>query len=89
MKPRRSAAVTDTSLEAEQVLVQLLRKAPAWRKLEMVSDLNRTLRELVMSELGERHPSKSENELRLLLAERLYGTEVAQAIEKARLGRRA
>jgi len=89
MRPRRSPAVTDTSPEAEEVLGQLLRKAPAWRKLEMVADLNRTLRGLVMSDLSERYSGKSENELRVLLAERLYGTEVAQAIEKALLGRRA
>lgn len=87
MRPRRSAALSDTSPEAGEVLLQLLRKAPPWRKLEMVSDLNRTLRELVLSELGERYPDKSDEELRFLLAERLYGAEVARAIEKARLGR--
>lgn len=88
MRRRRSAAVTDTSPDAEEVLLQPLREAPPWRKLEMVSDLNRTLRELVVSELGERYPGRSEDEIRLLLAERLYGTDVAQTIEKARLGRR-
>ena len=86
MSPRRSAAVSDTSPEAEEVLLQLIRKAPPWRKLEVVSDLNRTLRELVLSELSERYPHRSDEELRFLLAERLYGAEVARAIEKARLG---
>lgn len=57
MRPRRSPAVTDTSPEAKEVLGQLLRKAPAWRKLEMVADLNRTLRGLVMSDLSERYPA--------------------------------
>jgi len=52
----------------------------------MVSDLNRTLRELVLSELAETHPDKSDDELRDLLAERLYGVEVARAIQKARRG---
>lgn len=83
MRPRRSAALSDTSSDAEEILLQLLRKAPPWRKLEVVSDLNRTLRELVLSELAERYPGKSEEELRFVLAERLYGAEVARAIEKA------
>lgn len=87
MRPRRSAAVSDTSPDAEEVLLQLLRKAPPWRKLEVVSELNRTLRELVLGELGERYPDKSDEELRFLLAERLYGAEVAHTIEKAHLGR--
>lgn len=87
MRPRRSAALSDTSPDAGEVFLQLLRKAPPWRKLEVVSDLNRTLRELVLSELDERYPGKSDEELRLLLAGRLYGAEVARAIAKARLGR--
>jgi hypothetical protein len=68
------------------VLLHLLRKAPPWLKVEVVSALNRTLRELVLSDLAERYPHKSEQELRVLLAERLYGTEVARAVEKSRLG---
>jgi len=87
MRPRRSAALSDTSPDAEEVLLQLLRKAPPWRKLQVVSDLNRTLRELVLSELRERYPGKSNEELRFLLAERLYGAEVARALEKACRGR--
>lgn len=89
MRPLRAAAVSDTSPDADEVLLKLLRKAPPWRKLQLVSDLNRALRELVLSELGERHPNKSDEELQFLLAERLYGTDVARAIEKARLGRGA
>lgn len=87
MRPRRTAAVSDTSPDAEEVLLQLLRKAPPWRKLKVVSELNRTLRELVLAELGERFPGKSDEELRLLLARRLYGAEIADTIEKAHLGR--
>ena len=87
MKSRRSPAVTDTSPDAEEVLLRLLREAPPWRKLEVVCDLNRTLRDLVLADLGERHPDKSDEELDILLAERLYGDEVARAIETIRRGR--
>lgn len=65
MRPRRSAALSDTSPDAAEVLLDLLRTAPPWRKLGVVSDLNRTLRELVLSELSERYPGKSDEELRL------------------------
>ena len=85
MQRRRSAAVTDTSPEAEEVLLELLRDAPPWRKLELVCDLNRALRQLVLSELAQCYPDKSESELRVLLAERLYGTEVAEVFQKALL----
>ena len=45
------------------------------------------IRRLVLSELAERYPSKSDDELRVLLAERLYGADVAREVEKALRGR--
>lgn len=39
-----SALFPDTCPEAEQVQIELLRQAPAWRKLEMVGQLNQTVR---------------------------------------------
>ena len=86
MRSPRSATVSDTSPETQRVLLRLLRETPPWRKLEVVSDLNRTLRELVLIELAEQHPDKSDEELRVLLAERLYGADIARAIEKALVG---
>ena len=68
----------DTSPEAEQVLMDLLRKAPAWRKLEMVAELNRTVRMLAMSGLRERYPDATEPELRRHLADLLLGPELAE-----------
>jgi len=35
-----SVLFPDTSPEAKNVLIGLLRNAPAWRKLEMVSQMN-------------------------------------------------
>ena len=43
----------DTSPEAERVLLNLLRQAPAWRKLRMVEDTNRDVKDLLMA--GRRH----------------------------------
>lgn len=54
-----------------------MRSAPAWRKLELVEDLNRALRLLALGELRRRFPEASERELFRLLADRLLGSELA------------
>ena len=59
MRSRRSSALSDTSPDATEVLLEVFRKAAPWRKLEVVSDLKRTLRELVLSELGAHYPGKA------------------------------
>lgn len=82
---KRTATVTDTSPEAKQVLVELLKAAPPWRKLELMDQWNDSLRLLAMSELRRRYPGKSEKELRLLLAERLFGPEIAAELSKGLL----
>ena len=86
MPVTRTPTVGDTSRDAEKVLLELLRAAPPWRKLQLVDDLNRSLRQLVWSELARTHPERSDKELRVLLAERLYGAQVAEIISKALLG---
>ncbi|MDI6791746.1 MAG: hypothetical protein QME81_02600 [bacterium] len=58
----------DTHPEAEKVLIELLRKTPAWRKLEMVSQITTTCRELALSGLRRRHPTSDEEELKKRLA---------------------
>ena len=79
---KRISAVTDTSPDAEKVLQELLRKARPCRKLELMDQWNQSLRMLVMNELRREHPEKSETELRLLLAERLYGPETAAQLSE-------
>jgi len=46
------------------VQIELLRQAPAWRKLDMVGQLNQTLRTLALSGLRQRHPQATPQELR-------------------------
>lgn len=67
----------DTSPEAQAVLFDLLRKAPAWRKVEMVDQLNRAARTASLSGLRRRHPNASPQELRRRLADLLLGPELA------------
>jgi len=72
-----STPFSDTRPEAERVLIDLLRKAPAWRKLEMVGQMNQTVRELALSGLRQRHPNATPEELRRRLADLLLGPELA------------
>ena len=38
----------DTQSEAEKVLLDLIRKAPTWRKVEMLGQLHRVTRDLML-----------------------------------------
>lgn len=70
--------LTDTDPKALEVHLRLMREAPAWRKLQLVDDLNRTLRALALSDLRRRYPEATETELRRRLAERLFGSALAK-----------
>ena len=70
----------DTTPEAEVVLFGLWREIPAWRKLELMEDLNRMARQLALVGLRERFPKASEEELRRRLASILLGEELATRV---------
>jgi len=69
----------DTSPEAEQVLLDLLRKAPVWKRMRMVADLNETLRLLALADIRRSHPTAKEGAVRRLLAARLLSKEEFRA----------
>lgn len=70
----------DTTPEAEEVLIGLLRAAPPWRKIQMVCELNATVRRLALAGLRDRHPEADEDELRRRLADLLLGKELAAEV---------
>jgi hypothetical protein len=72
-----STLFPDTRPEAEQVQIELLRQAPAWRKLEMVGQTDQTLRTLALSGLRQRHPGATPEKLRRRLADLLLGPTLA------------
>lgn len=72
-----STLFPDTRPEAEEVLFELLRQAPVWRKLQMVGELNATVRTLALGGLRQRYPQASDEELRRRLASILLGPELA------------
>ena len=68
---------SDTSPQAEAVLIELMRAAPAWRKLQMVAELNAAARAMAMAGLRQRYPQADEPTLRRHLADILLGPELA------------
>jgi hypothetical protein len=75
-----SAVHSDTDPKMEDLQVRLLREAPAWRKLEMLAQLNSSARLLTLSGLRQRHPQAGEGELRRRLAGLLLGEELARKV---------
>lgn len=73
----RSVLFTDTSPHMARLQIELLRQAPAWRKLYMVGQLNETVRTLALSGLQQRRPSATPAQLRRALADLVLGTQLA------------
>lgn len=71
---------SDTTFEAEQVQIELLRQAPSWRKFEMVAQMNQTVRLLMQEGLCQRFPNASEVEIRRRLADLILGPELGARI---------
>lgn len=72
-----STLFPDTHPAAEAVLVDLLRQAPPWRKLEMVEQLNQAVKLLMMAGLHQRYPNDDEALLRRRMADHLLGEALA------------
>jgi hypothetical protein len=70
----------DTSPEAERVWIELLRRTPPWRRLQLADQMSRAVRELSMSGLRLRHPQASEAELRRRFADLHLGSELARRV---------
>ena len=66
---------SDTTLEAEAVLLELLRRAPVWKRLQMVDQMYETLRLLTVADLRRCYPNADEDELKRRLASRLLSPE--------------
>ncbi len=75
-----STLFPDTHPKAEAVLINLLIQAPPWRKMEMVDQLNQTVKLFLMAGLRERYPVEDEALLRRRLASLLLGDELARKV---------
>lgn len=74
-----SLLFSDTSPEAEAVLLDGLRRMPGWRKLQVVGQLNARMRTLLLAGLRARHPTAGPTELHRRLADLLLGPALAEA----------
>jgi hypothetical protein len=70
----------DTRPDAEHVQIELMRQAPAWRKLAIVGQLNRTVRLLSVEGLRQRYPQATASELERRLADLWLGPELAAQV---------
>jgi hypothetical protein len=61
---------SDTSPEAQEVLIELYRRMPGWRKMQQVTELTRAVNQLALMDIRRRYPNASERELTLRLASR-------------------
>lgn len=71
---------SDTSPEAERVLLELARQTPPWRKVELMGEMYRAVCDLAWSGLRRRYPQASPIELRRRLASILLGDELANRV---------
>jgi hypothetical protein len=79
-KPHEVKPYSDTSCEAEQVQLEILRKKSPAEKLQMVNHLNDTMRTLMLSGIAIRNPEFNEEQRRRKLMDQLLGDTLAQAV---------
>lgn len=70
----------DTDANAERIQIDLMRNAPVWRKIDLLSQLNQAAKLFAMSGLRQRHPGATEQEIRRRLADLLLGEELAERV---------
>ncbi|MBI4585031.1 MAG: hypothetical protein HY717_13545 [Planctomycetes bacterium] len=71
--------LSDTSPQAEAVLIELARALPPWRKLEIALGMTAAVRQAALAGIRSRHPQASEEEARKRLAALLLPRELAIA----------
>jgi hypothetical protein len=79
----------DTSPKVEELQFSFYRTAPAWKKLQLVAELNRTAKTLALSGLRRRHPAATLGELQQLLGQLLLGPVLGnQRVGQSEIGAR-
>ncbi|MGD8968926.1 MAG: hypothetical protein PVI07_15580 [Anaerolineae bacterium] len=67
----------DTSPDIERMQIEHLRRLPAWRKLALVGEMNRTVQAMALAGLRQRHPDDTREQRRRRLAALLLGSDLA------------
>jgi hypothetical protein len=71
---------SDTHPEIERLQIERLRQMPSWRKMELVGDMNETVRTLALAGLRQRHPNDTPEQRRRRLADLMLGPELAARV---------
>ncbi len=80
--PSHSPALTDTSIEAERVQIELLRKATPARRAAIALSLSYTVFNLSRRAVQRANPNAGDFELKLLFLENCYGKDLAEKVKK-------
>jgi len=75
-----SALYSDTSPKIEQMQIEIIRRMPSWKKFAIVDDLNETVKAFAISGIKQSHPDATREQIRLWLAERMLGAELANKV---------
>ena len=68
---------SDTSPEAESIQIDLLRKAPTWKRLRIAAEMSETVMLLSRIGIAKRNPGATPAELQRLAGEAILGPELA------------
>lgn len=71
---------SDTDPEAERIQMEIYRRMPAWRKIELIVGANETARQLALAGLRTRHPEAGPEEIRRRLFGLLLGEDLATEV---------
>src|SRR6266567_3092364 len=75
----------DTSLDAELVLIGMIRKAPMSRRFAFVQSWTASTIEAGSQYVRQLHPQASDDEARLLFIERQYGKDLTDELRRKHL----
>ena len=73
----------DTSLDAELVLIEMIRKAPVSKRFAFVQAWTASMLEAGSQYVRQLHPQASDEEVRLLFIEQQYGKDLADDLRRA------
>lgn len=72
----------DTSIEAEEAQIKLLRNASIAQRLALARRLTSTTRKMAKAAIKKCNPGKDQRELNLIFAEVTYGKEIAEQLRE-------
>lgn len=77
---RKRTGLQDTDTEIRQVMINLARQSPVWKKFAQVSATTEGCLALARAGIKRRHPNATEQEIRLRLAAIMLGRETVKEV---------